>query len=458
MGITNSNKEVNKDHIDCGGTFKVTLSLTAEPNIASNPVDIVLILDRSQSMAGSPIANLKSGAKKFIQIIDEATDSSEDGQIGGGSRIGIVSFSNQATQDTQLITSVEDLETAVQNLSASGLTNHRDAFTKALDLFDPASTNEKIMVMFTDGRTTTGGDAAPVAAAAKAQGVSIYVIGLSGNGGIDEDALKDWASDPDSAYVAITPSDEELEDLFEDLAENISKPGAAGIVVVDKVAECFRIVSVDSPAKGTAALLDSRTVQWKIAQLGVHQSEGAALEFTAEHVGPCSGLTEVNESVSYTDDDHNVVHFPSPKIRVDCDMTICPEACPEPTDVTIDGCEDTVEYNVGELGLDSPGRILQLDVTLKNVCPHRRVALAAILNEVDDKGIEHKRGLKTITVPAHDRPECRDVTVRCIRFVLPEDLAVSGDPDSICNRRKFKARFIAHYIDNDFECCCEVTV
>ena len=48
MGITNSNKELNKDHIDCGGTFKVTLSLTAEPNIASNPVDIVLILDRSQ--------------------------------------------------------------------------------------------------------------------------------------------------------------------------------------------------------------------------------------------------------------------------------------------------------------------------------------------------------------------------------------------------------------------------
>lgn len=458
MGITNSNKELNKDHIDCGETFKVTLSLTAEPNIASNPVDIVLILDRSQSMAGSPIANLKSGANKFIQIIDASTDGSEDGQIGGGSRIGIVSFSNQATQDTQLITSVEDLETAVQNLSAGGLTNHRDAFTKALELFDPASTNEKIMVMFTDGRTTTGGDASPVAAAAKAQGVSIYVIGLSGNGGIDEDALKEWASDPDSAYVAITPSDEELEDLFEDLAENISKPGATGIVVVDKVAECFRIISVDSPTKGTATLLDSRTVQWKIAQLGVHQSEGAALEFTVEHVGPCSGLTEVNESVSYMDDDHNVVHFPSPKIRIVCDMSICPEGCPEPVDVTIDGCEDTVEYNVGELGLDSPGRILHLDVTLKNVCPHRRVALAAILNEVDDKGIEHKRGLKTITVPAHDRPECRDVTVRCIRFVLPEDLDVSGDPDSICNERRFKARFIAHYIDNDFECCCEVTI
>ena len=69
------------------------LSLTAEPDIVSNPTDIVLILDRSRSMAGSPFANLKNGAKKFIEIIDEATDGTKDGEIGYGSRIGIVSFS-----------------------------------------------------------------------------------------------------------------------------------------------------------------------------------------------------------------------------------------------------------------------------------------------------------------------------------------------------------------------------
>lgn len=33
MGITNSNKELNVSSIDCGGTFRVKLSLTAEPNI-----------------------------------------------------------------------------------------------------------------------------------------------------------------------------------------------------------------------------------------------------------------------------------------------------------------------------------------------------------------------------------------------------------------------------------------
>ena len=43
-------------------------------------------------MTGTPLDNMKLGAKTFIDIIDEATDSTKDGQIGSGSRIGIVSF------------------------------------------------------------------------------------------------------------------------------------------------------------------------------------------------------------------------------------------------------------------------------------------------------------------------------------------------------------------------------
>ena len=57
MGVTNSNKELNVSRMDCGGSFKIKLSLTAAPDIISNPTDMVLILDRSVSMAGSPLAN-----------------------------------------------------------------------------------------------------------------------------------------------------------------------------------------------------------------------------------------------------------------------------------------------------------------------------------------------------------------------------------------------------------------
>ena len=453
MGITNSNKELSAARIDCGGSFQVKLSLTAAPDIVSNPTDIVLILDRSGSMAGSALANLKNGAKAFIDIIDEATDGTQDGQIGSGSRIAVVSFASTATQDTQLITSVADLKAAVDALTAGGNTNHADAFTKASELLAAPSTNARVMVMFTDGETTVGPDPSPIAAAARAAGVIIYAIGLSGRGGVDVSALEDWASKPASSYVAITPDDAELEELFKDLARNIAKPGATDVVVTDTVSPCFRITSVAMPTKGTASLLDADTVQWQIDELGVSQSEGAVLEFTVQHIGSCSGTVEVNESISYDDAEGNVVSFPSPELDVDCDIIIRPEICPEPVELTVDGCEDMLEFDAGDLGMESLGRIVQLSVTLKNVCPHRRVALAAILTEVDDHGLEYKRGMKTVLVPAHTKESCRDVTVRCIKFVLPESLDVSGSTSSICNARNFKARFIANYIDDDFTCC-----
>lgn len=454
MGVINTNKRLSETKINCGESFKVQLSLMAEPDITSNPTDIVLVLDRSRSMAGSPLANLKNGAKAFIDIIDEATDSAQDGQIGFGSRIGIVSFSSMATQDTQLITSVSDLKAAVDALSAGGFTNHEDAFTKALELFDPASTNAKVMVMFTDGKTTAGGDPNPVATLAKSQGVVIYCIGLAGSGGIDEKALLDWASDPDSSHVTITPDDAELEKLFKDLARNIAKPGATDIVITDKVAPCFRIIALSSPTKGSASMVNANTVEWKIDELGVKKSEGAVFEFAVEHIGPCSGTVEVNESITYDDKEDNKVTFPSPSIEVDCGIVMCPEESHNAVDVKIDGCEDTVEFDAGDICLEGLGRILRLDVTLRNVCPHKRVALAVLLYEVDAGGCEHKRGMKIMTVPAHTRQSCHDVTVRCIKFVLPEDLDVSDTPRSICDERHFKAKFIAHYIDNDFECCC----
>ena len=453
MGITNSNKELSAARIDCGGSFQVKLSLTAAPDIVSNPTDIVLILDRSGSMAGSALANLKNGAKAFIDIIDEATDGTQDGQIGSGSRIAVVSFASTATQDTQLITSVADLKAAVDALTAGGSTNHADAFTKASELLAAPSTNARVMVMFTDGETTVGPDPSPIAAAARAAGVIIYAIGLSGRGGMDVSALEDWASKPASSYVAITPDDAELEELFKDLARNIAKPGATDVVVTDTVSPCFRITAVAMPTKGTASLLDADTVQWQIDELGVSQSEGAVLEFTVQHIGSCSGTVEVNESISYDDAEGNVVSFPSPELDVDCDIISRPEICPEPVELTVDGCEDTLEFDAGDLGMESLGRIVQLSVTLKNVCPHRRVALAAILTEVDDHGLEYKRGMKTVLVPAHTKESCRDVTVRCIKFVLPESLDVSGSTSSICNARNFKARFIANYIDDNFTCC-----
>lgn len=452
MGVTNSNKVISTDRIACDGSLRVTLALTAAPDILTNPTDIVLALDRSGSMAGEPLANVKLGAKTFIDIIENATGGS--GQIGSGSRIGVVSFATNATDDTQLITSVDELKNAVDALSSGGSTNHADAFAKATQLFDPLSGNARVIVMFTDGNTTTGAPPAPVAAAARAQGIIIYCIGLIGSDGLDVSALNEWATDPDASHVAVTPDAADLEAIFAELAANISKTGATDIVINEALNPDFTITSLDDPTRGSASTLDSHTIRWTIPALGVTGSESAVLEFFVRHTSEEPGEKLVNESIEYTDAEGNLVVFPKPKVTVDCSVVVQPDPCPVPVDLVAEGCKDTVLVDMGDVFLESQGRILQLDVTVKNVCPGKRVALAAILTEVDENGTEYQRGMKVMTLPAHSGPACRDVRVKCIKFVVPEDLDVSGgSPVSLCNPRNFKARFLANVIDTDYRCC-----
>lgn len=457
MGIIHSDKRISASQIPCDGTLKVTISLTAKPDIMDNPADIVLVLDRSRSMAGVPLASMKAGANTFIDILAESTGGSQDGQIGGGSRIAVVSFASTATQDTQLITSVAALKAAVNGLTASGSTNHADAFTKAGELFDPASDAQKIIVLFTDGKTTIGPPPAPVAAALRASGVIIYCIGLIGSDGIDVATLNEWATDPDSEHVAVTPDASELEELFEDIAKSISHPGATGIVVDEVVQPDFVITSILTPQKGDATLMGPNTIRWTIDALGVTDVETATLEFYIRHIGKTGGSKLVNQSIHYTDQERQDVTFPEPRVEVDCGVIITPESCPAPVEVSMDGCQDFVSVDLGDTDLQSQGRILEVRATVRNVCPDKRVALAILLSEVDSKGEEHSRGMKTVTIPKHHCPTCRNVLVRGIRFILPEDLNVSGTQGRLCSPRDLRVRLFSHYVDYDFQ-CSDVTV
>ena len=121
--------------------------------------------------------------------------------------------------------------------------------------------------------------------------------------------LNDWATDPDASHVAVTPDDAQLEDLFADLAANISKPGATNLVVDEKLNPDFAIVSVNQPDKGTAVQSDDTTLQWSIPQLGVSGNEGTSLEFFIRHVGQDGGTKAVNASITYSDTEGNMVSF-----------------------------------------------------------------------------------------------------------------------------------------------------
>ena len=119
------------------------------------------------------------------------------------------------------------------------------------------------------------------------------------------------------------------------------------------------------------------------------------------------------------------------------------------THVYFEPCEENKAVTVAESqhNEDGAGRVLDVNLVLRNVCPGRRVAVGVTLHEVDGTGGEHARGFHAMTVPAH-RDGPRDVTLPRIRFVLPEDLRIEGADGPRGCRRHFVVRTSSRYVDS----------
>ena len=66
------------------------------------------------------------------------------------------------------------------------------------------------------------------------------------------------------------------------------------------------------------------------------------------HLGLQDGLLPVNQSITYSDVEGNLVSFPEPAVQVSCDVVIT-EPCPMPVPVVMEGYRQTMEVDVGHL-------------------------------------------------------------------------------------------------------------
>ena len=75
--------------------------------------------------------------------------------------------------------------------------------------------------------------------------------------------------------------------------------------------------------------------------------------------------------------------------------------------------------------------------------------MAVILTE---KPENINRGMKVFKIPAHNSQKCRNILVKNIIFILPEDGL------DICRSRNFSAQVLAHHTSTDYFCSSECTV
>lgn len=138
--------------------------------------DIILVVDTSRSMLATDLAPNRLARVKFA---------AED-LIGAlpGDRVGLVAFAGTSflqaplTSDTSaVLASLHELDT---NIIPRGGTNIADAIHTAADAFGKGESEDRAIVLFTDGEEL---DADSVAAAKELKGIRIYTVGAGSREG-----------------------------------------------------------------------------------------------------------------------------------------------------------------------------------------------------------------------------------------------------------------------------------
>ncbi|WP_158079946.1 VWA domain-containing protein [Archangium sp. Cb G35] len=293
--------------IPCNGATTVKVTLDAGSSTSGRPVDIMLVLDRSGSMAGS-MGTLKEAAMDFVDKFD-AGDGAKDGVFANGSRIGMVSFASEATLDRPLTSTANSVKTAINGLVASGQTNHEAGISTGQGQL-ASSPNARVMIIFTDGNTTAGDDPLDDAERARNAGTEIFGIGLGNS--INQNAVRSWVSAPVSEHAYFTEDAGTLQQIFDEIGTVIVRPAATQVVVKLAVQPSFS-ASGASASKGSVSASPS-LITWSIDQL---MSETVTLTYVATHdnLKP-GGALPIHASATYSDAEGNVVMFANPTVNV----------------------------------------------------------------------------------------------------------------------------------------------
>lgn len=191
-----------------GGTFSITENGQARPTDATNVLssenlEVILVIDRSGSMAGGAMAETRTAAIGFLAAMPPEV------------LIGLVSFGSDVTLDVESTTDRDRLATAISAIKADGRTALNNAIVFASALFAP-TTERRVMVLLSDGGDTAS-SATLAEAVAATSGIRVEIIELV-TPETNRNAL-DQLAGPLLVRAALDPA--ELEELYASVAQSL---------------------------------------------------------------------------------------------------------------------------------------------------------------------------------------------------------------------------------------------
>ena len=268
-------KVINPSSITEGGEAQVQLNVQGSPDITVvKPNDIILIIDRSGSMAASyapnkgedKMKNAKDAAKGFIDLVDFSKH-----------RVGIVDFASDVKYKG-LSDNPTDLKNYVNTITANGGTGTKAAIAKAQELLKNHRPDaQPVIVLMTDGQATEPSPesyarqvALDQANSAKSEGVVFYTIALllpSENPDTSAPNLlmKDMATTAQHHHFVLGSTG--LAQIYAAIVDEIGLASAYNVTVTDAVAPEFEIVPDSYKDNIPQPVLNGNTLTWKFNEL-----------------------------------------------------------------------------------------------------------------------------------------------------------------------------------------------
>ena len=183
-------------------------------NMASSVRNVVLSLDVSGSMVGTPLDETKKASEKFINTV-----------LNEDASIGVVTYENFANITSGFSNDGNALKGIISELNAGGGTNIGAGLEDAQWMLQNTSSKKKIIVLMSDGEPTTGlleQDLIDRANQIKSAGTMIYTIGFFED--LTEKSSAQYLMEKiasDGCHYEVANADD-LVFFFEDMADQIN--------------------------------------------------------------------------------------------------------------------------------------------------------------------------------------------------------------------------------------------
>lgn len=303
-------KTVEPSKILSGEEADIKLNVQGSGDVSFvKPNDIILIIDRSGSMAPTyapnngedKMKNAKEAAKGFIDLVDFSKH-----------RVGVVDFASN-TSYKDLSTDPAALKQYIDGIKANGGTGTRDAIKLAQQLLaNHRADAQPVIILMTDGQATEPSPdsyarqvALEQASSAKSEGIVFYTIALllkSENPDTSAPNLlmKDMATTAHHHHFVLGSVG--LAEIYRAIVDEIGVASAYDVTITDTVAPEFEIVPDSYKDNIPQPIVTGNTLVWKFNEL---KKETLTLSYKIRHktgakVGKLSvGAQDIN--VKYKD-------------------------------------------------------------------------------------------------------------------------------------------------------------